>query len=128
MSTAKHISGRTPVSQVVCPGDEGIVGEGSATPPRSGLSGRSEWVRGTLDRSVVTLVLGWLLASLSRGASAWAAELTFSSKTLDPKAGEVVYAVIAADVDGDRRPDVVAVTENRVVWYQNPDWTPRVIV
>jgi hypothetical protein len=77
---------------------------------------------------VVTLVLGWLLASLSRGASAWAAELTFSSKTLDPKAGEVVYAVIAADVDGDRRPDVVAVTENRVVWYQNPDWTPRVIV
>ncbi|MFN5530040.1 MAG: FG-GAP repeat domain-containing protein [Planctomycetaceae bacterium] len=128
MSTAKHISGRTPVSQVVCPGDEGIVGEGSATPPRSGLSGRSEWVRGTLDRAVVTLVLGWLLASLSRGASAWAAELTFSSKTLDPKAGEVVYAVIAADVDGDRRPDVVAVTENRVVWYQNPDWTPRVIV
>ncbi|MFM8221268.1 MAG: FG-GAP repeat domain-containing protein, partial [Planctomycetaceae bacterium] len=71
------------------------------------------------------LTLAWLLAALLVVSSTWAAELSFTTRTLDAKAGEVVYAVIAADVDGDRRPDVVAVTENRVVWYQNPDWTPR---
>ena len=33
-----------------------------------------------------------------------------------------VYAVTVADVNGDRKPDVVAVTEDAVVWYENPSW------
>ena len=32
------------------------------------------------------------------------------------------YAVTVADVDGNRKPDVVAVTEDAVVWYENPGW------
>lgn len=52
----------------------------------------------------------------------------FTPQTLDPKAGEVCYAVTLADVDGDNREDVVVVTENRVLWYHNPDWRMRVVI
>jgi hypothetical protein len=52
----------------------------------------------------------------------------FTPQTLDAKAGEVCYAVTLADVDGDRREDVVVVTENRVLWYHNPDWKMRVVI
>ncbi|RPI86885.1 MAG: hypothetical protein EHM42_05620, partial [Planctomycetaceae bacterium] len=53
---------------------------------------------------------------------------TFQTHTLDPRVGDVCYAVTLADVDGDGRQDVVAVTEDRVVWYHNPDWKLRVII
>ena len=58
----------------------------------------------------------------------------FEAKTLDPDVGKVCYAVTLADVDGDGKQDIVAVTENRVLWYQNkpsptaPDWKRRVII
>ncbi len=52
----------------------------------------------------------------------------FEAKTLDPNVGKVCYAVTLADVDGDGKQDIVAVTENRVLWYQAPDWKPRVII
>lgn len=53
---------------------------------------------------------------------------TFREQTIDPHIGEVCYAVTLADVDGDGRDDIVAVTENRVLWYQNPSWKKRVII
>ncbi len=39
------------------------------------------------------------------------------------------YQVAVADVNGDGRPDVIALSTdaNRVVWYENPSWTPHVI-
>jgi len=52
----------------------------------------------------------------------------FEAREIDKHVGEVCYAVTTADVDGDKRPDLVAVTENRVVWYQNPDWKLREII
>src|SRR5262245_53213170 len=52
----------------------------------------------------------------------------FETREVDPKVGEICYAVTLADVDGDKKTDIVAVTENRVVWYHNPDWKPRVII
>ncbi len=52
----------------------------------------------------------------------------FEAKTLDPDVGKVCYAVTLADVDGDGKQDVVAVTESRVLWYQAPDWKRRVII
>ena len=39
---------------------------------------------------------------------------------IDPWAAEICYAVTVADVNGDQKPDVVAVTEDAVVWYANP--------
>jgi hypothetical protein len=38
---------------------------------------------------------------------------------LDTHAGEVVYAVTVADVDGNGKPDVVALTEKQVLVYEN---------
>jgi hypothetical protein len=53
---------------------------------------------------------------------------TFERVVLDANVGKVCYAVSVADVNGDGKPDVVAVTENRVLWFEAPDWKPRTIV
>jgi hypothetical protein len=52
----------------------------------------------------------------------------FETRVIDPEVGKICYAVTLADVDGDGKQDIVAVTENRVVWFQNPDWKLRVII
>ena len=52
----------------------------------------------------------------------------FQAQEIDPHAGEICYAVTAADVNGDRKPDVVAVTEDAVVWYENPSWRKQDII
>ena len=54
--------------------------------------------------------------------------VSFETRVLDPNVGNVCYAVSVTDVDGDKLPDIVAVTENRVVWFQNPSWKLRVII
>ncbi len=52
----------------------------------------------------------------------------FEVHQIDPHAGEIVYAVTVADVDKDSKPDVVAVTEDAVVWYANPGWKRQDII
>jgi hypothetical protein len=52
----------------------------------------------------------------------------FEPQEIDPHLGAVCYALTVADVDGDNRPDVVAVSEDAVVWYQNPSWTKRDVI
>ena len=52
----------------------------------------------------------------------------FEAVTIDPMIGNVCYAVSTADVNGDGKPDVVAVSENRIQWYENPTWTKHVIL
>ncbi len=37
------------------------------------------------------------------------------------------YQVEVADVDGDGRPDVVALGGSTLAWYRNPTWTKRII-
>ena len=67
--------------------------------------------------------------ALSLGLPAGAAEFpTFEAQQIDPHVGNVCYAVTTADVDGDRKPDVVAVTEDAVVWFANPSWQKRDII
>lgn len=39
----------------------------------------------------------------------------------------VVYAVRLADVNGDGKQDIVAITGGKVIWYQNPTWEAHVI-
>ena len=46
----------------------------------------------------------------------------FQAQEIDPHVGDICYAVTVADVNGDRKLDVVAVTEDAVVWYENPSW------
>ena len=37
------------------------------------------------------------------------------------------YQVEVADVNGDRRPDVIAVGGNTCAWYENPTWKKRIV-
>lgn len=39
-----------------------------------------------------------------------------------------VYQVEVADVDGDGKPDVVALGGDVCAWYQNPSWTKRIVI
>ena len=77
----------------------------------------------------VTLPLSAIALALVIAAPASAADFPrFEMKELDPHVGEVCYAVTTADVDGDRDLDVVAVTEDSVVWFANPSWAKATII
>jgi len=46
---------------------------------------------------------------------------------------KIGYAVLTADIDGDKKPDIVVVDQHKLVWYQNPgkpgaDWKKRVML
>lgn len=47
----------------------------------------------------------------------------FEVQEIDANVGKVCYAVTTTDVNGDGKPDVVAVTEDAVIAYLNPEWT-----
>lgn len=46
---------------------------------------------------------------------------SFKQVVIDAESG-VVPAVAIADIDGGGRPDIVAVTNGAVAWYENPSW------
>ena len=41
---------------------------------------------------------------------------------------KIGYAVLAADINGDAKPDILVVDQLQVVWYENPTWKKRVIL
>ena len=53
-------------------------------------------------------------------------EAKFRAVTIDP-AIQIGYGVAVADVDGDRKPDIILCDKNQIVWYQNPGWQKHVI-
>lgn len=69
----------------------------------------------------LSLLIAWPLA-VQAGVPA------FESVVLDPAIGAVCYAVTTADVNADSKLDVVAVSENRVQWYEAPNWKKHVIL
>jgi len=40
---------------------------------------------------------------------------------------EIGYGVTVADVNGDKRPDILLADKNLIVWYENPSWTKHVM-
>lgn len=40
----------------------------------------------------------------------------------------IVYAVLTADVNGDGKPDIIAINQTQVAWFENPSWTRHVIL
>jgi hypothetical protein len=78
---------------------------------------------------IVTRCCGLIgLLFFSTPADAQEYPVSFQPVTIDAEAGKVVYAVITADVDNDKDADIVALTENRVIWYEQPTWQPHVIL
>lgn len=75
-------------------------------------------------RHVVALLSLLSAAAALRADDAWFREVVID----DAACQKAVYAVCLADVNADGRDDIVAVTENAVVWYQNPEWTRRIII
>ena len=53
-------------------------------------------------------------------------EPTFRQQTIDDKI-EIGYGVVAADVDGDKKIDIVLADKKQFVWYRNPTWEKFVI-
>src|SRR3954468_6392596 len=51
---------------------------------------------------------------------------TFKAVEIDSKIG-IGYGITVADVDGDKKPDILLVDKDQVVWYQNPTWKKHVI-
>ena len=76
--------------------------------------------------SVFSLLIPLALWIPSGNASA--EKLKFQKTVIDPNLGKVCYAVTAADVDGDDRLDVVAISEREAMWYRNPDWKKHVMI
>jgi hypothetical protein len=67
-----------------------------------------------------------LLAALVLCANVYAA-IQFRAQEIQQKFG-VVYAVLTADINGDRKPDIVAINPTQVVWYENPTWEKHVVL
>lgn len=69
-----------------------------------------------------------ICAMFCPAAQVWAGVPEFEAKVIDPNIGVVCYAVTSADVNGDGKLDIVAVSENRVQWYEAPTWTKHIIL
>src|SRR5690349_14636303 len=67
-----------------------------------------------------------ILLLLATGASLTAAEPTFKAVDVDTKV-EIGYGVAIADVNGDKKPDILLADKNLIVWYENPSWAKHVI-
>ena len=50
----------------------------------------------------------------------------FRAVEIDSKI-QIGYAVTVADVDGDKKPDILVVDKKQIVWYRNPTWEKFVI-
>src|SRR5688500_1730235 len=73
-------------------------------------------------RNSTSVVLGF--TRLSSGL--FAAEPRFKAVEID-KAIEIGYGIAAADVNGDKKPDLVLADKAKIVWYENPSWKKHVI-
>jgi len=76
-------------------------------------------------RRTISLILLLCLTNLAVAEDGFP---SFEAKVLDANIGKVCYAVTLADVNGDKKQDIVAVSDTRVLWYENPSWKSRVII
>ena len=76
----------------------------------------------------VSTLSGLIALMVAQAAQAEKPFPKFRMTEIDPHVGNVCYALTLADVNGDGKPDIVAVTENAVVWFENPSWHKRTII
>jgi hypothetical protein len=68
----------------------------------------------------------WALLAIPLWTFAQPSPPAFQSREIATQLG-VVYAVTTADVNNDRRPDIVALTGTQLLWFENPTWTRHVV-
>ena len=51
----------------------------------------------------------------------YSAEPSFRMQEIDAKVG-VGYGLQLADMDGDKKKDIILCDKDKIVWYQNPSW------
>src|SRR5215510_11763785 len=78
-----------------------------------------------LQSSAMRAIRMVVLVLLAAGLAPAAAEFRFRPQELVTQFG-VGYAVSVADINGDRKPDVVAISGTQVVWFENPTWQKHV--
>lgn len=66
-----------------------------------------------------------VLCGLAAGSAVMGA-VPFRHQTIDDKIG-IGYGLAIADVNGDKKPDILLVDKAEVVWYENPSWKKHVI-
>lgn len=64
--------------------------------------------------------------ALSLVTSHAADKATFREQDVDTKI-EIGYGLAIADVNGDKRPDILLADKNLIVWYENPSWAKHII-
>ncbi|HVR74613.1 MAG TPA: FG-GAP and VCBS repeat-containing protein [Planctomycetota bacterium] len=72
----------------------------------------------------ITITLAALVAALLPAADP--KPLPLRAVTIDSKVG-IGYGVAVADMDGDKKPDIILVDKAEVIWYRNPSWEKIVI-
>ncbi|HQR08297.1 MAG TPA: VCBS repeat-containing protein [Gemmatales bacterium] len=74
----------------------------------------------------LTLIVGSLCCLSSQESNA-PKPLRFRMQEID-KTLKVGYSVIIADVNNDKKPDIVVADAQRVIWFENPTWKQRTII
>lgn len=76
---------------------------------------------------VVKLSFMRLLAAILLLAGTASAQMpTFKPQEIDASL-KIGYGVILVDINSDQKPDIVVADKERVIWFENPKWTLRVI-
>ena len=73
--------------------------------------------------TITPIAFSLLFLGVSFGAPP---EAVFKSQDIDTQI-QIGYGIAIADVNGDRKPDVVLADQHTVQWYENPSWKKHVI-
>ena len=73
-----------------------------------------------------TLALLALLVTCHLASTAEPPVPRFEAVDVDTKV-EIGYGVTVADVNGDKKPDILLADKNLIVWYENPGWKKHVM-